>query len=407
MLKTSNLLNVYTYYFLILAVSTIVQTVTGRGYIISILYPLLSFVLAVKCGVGRKSIFDVIFLLIIISMLFSWITNSYRNQQILIFRCVMAEGSYMIAYFIGKKYGEYCLDAIYRKASMSLVICCLLGLYFFFRPPVWYLNQLYESDNYTGGILALERLRLRSIFTSPYVMSYMCSLTLIWVYNKLFKMKESDKNLYFFIILMVVTMIFCMMRAPLSCALLSFIIFLFYHCFYESSMKIFIQALISVVLLYFCVIFILQNIDISVLDFVMDKFETTTSGRNELISDRVSLWTYKYGIFGDGAGRHALLVEKFNPSTCISDSEYVKILVEQGYIGLALYVVLISFGVIKSIRYFKYMPIEFCTIVFYSITMIGANSISTVDKHCFIFWITIGRIASFQKSKYRIVNNIK
>ena len=31
--------------------------------------------------------------------------------------------------------------------------------------------------------------------------------------------------------------------------------------------------------------------------------------------------------------------------------------------------------------------------------MIGANSISTADKHCFVFWLIIGRISSFNKTK--------
>ena len=30
--------------------------------------------------------------------------------------------------------------------------------------------------------------------------------------------------------------------------------------------------------------------------------------------------------------------------------------------------------------------------------MVGANSITTPDKHCFIFWLIVGKIASFKKS---------
>ena len=106
----------------------------------------------------------------------------------------------------------------------------------------------------------------------------------------------------------------------------------------------------------------------------------------------------EFSLFGDGAGKHALHASKYGEIS-INDSEYIKYIVEQGYIGFTLFISLILTAFYKTIKNFKYLSFEFCILLFYAATMIGANSISTADKHCFVFWLIIGRISSFCKNK--------
>lgn len=330
-------------------------------------------------------------------MLLSWAINSYPNKWVLIFRCIIAEGSYMAAYFIGKRWGEKSLDGIFKNSMIPLSICCLIGIYFFFRPPGWYIARMYDSVMYYGGELPLELMRLRSIFSSPYDMSYMCGLTSIYLLFKIFKNREANIRSYAFLGLFLITMMFCMMRAPLGSVAISLVIGLFYFSRYNGSVKTFIVAGLAVLVISYVGMLVLQSVNTDVYDFIMSKFESATSGRDELVDERVNLWNYNYYILGDGAGRHAMLANDFNPFTSIQDSEYVKILVEQGYFGLSLYILLLSLGLIKCLRYFKYLSFEMCIVIFYAITMIGANPLSTADKHCFLFWLTVGRIAAFSK----------
>lgn len=396
MFKTENLIKVFYNYFWIVIISAIVEIAFGKGYIISIIFPLLLFLLAYKSGRGRKSFIDILFFLILFSMVISWIINSYSNKTALVFRCIMAEGSYMSAYFIGKKLKGECLHGVFEKALIPLAICCVLGIYFFFNPPGWYLAQLYNSEMFWGNDLSLELLRLRSIFSSPYVMAYMCGMTSLYLLFKIFQENNGNLKIYALLGLYIITMMFCMMRAPLGCVFVSLMIFLFYYCRYKGSIKIFFITLISFVFVAWIAKFALQSVNVDVLDFIISKFESATTGRSDLISERVSMWNYSYHILGDGAGRHAILADNYNVGTSIRDSEYVKILVEQGYLGLSLYIALISICIIKCIVYFKELPLELCLVIFFAITMIGANPLSTADKHCFIFWLTVGRIAAFK-----------
>lgn len=398
MLKTQNLIKVFYNYFWIVIIATIVEMMTGKGYVISVFFPLLLFLLAYRCGRGRRSIFDLPFFLILFSMAISWVANSYPNKGILIIRCLMAEVAYMFAYFIGKKLQKESLCNIFENTLIPLVICCVLGIYLFFYPPGWYLAQLYNSEMYWGGDLSLELLRLRSIFSSPYIMAYMCGMTSIYMLFRIFQNNDRTLKNYICLGLFLITMMFCMMRAPLSCVFISLVIFLFYYSKYKGAIKTFLITVASFILLAFVASYALQSVNMDVLRFIVEKFESATTGRSELISDRISLG-YDYHLFGDGAGRHAMLADNYNVMTSIRDSEYVKILVEQGYIGLSIYIVLMAISAIKCLINFKYLAMELCLVIFYAVTMIGANPLSTSDKHCFIFWLTIGRIAAFSTGK--------
>lgn len=398
MLRTKFLLKILNNYFEVVILAALISIFTGKGYIISIFFPLLIFILSWRCGLGRRNLIDIVFILIIVSMLYSWLSNSYANQAILIFRTIMAEGAYMSAYFIGKRYGSFCIDEIFKNAFIPLSICCIIGIYLFFFPTSWYLDQLYKSDFYTGGLLSMESLRLRSIFSSPYVMAYMCGLSSIYIIFRTFRDNEKNMKMYILLVLFILTMIFCMMRAPLSCVMIAFIVALGYNCLFKGNVKTMLKTAVIGGVAFIIVSIVLQRVGTDTSTFMTEKFITATSGRNELMEERINMWDYKYKIWGDGAGRHSMIADDINPGTSIRDSEYVKILVEQGYLGLILYSLFLLLCIIKCIYHFRKLSVELCFMAFFIITMIGANSLSTSDKHCFLFWLIAGRIASYKSS---------
>lgn len=404
MQKSFSFEKVLTNYFLLFILSTLVGLIGGKQYILSVFFPILLYTLAYKYRVGKKNIFDLVFFLIISSILFSWMSNSYPNKFILIFRFAMAEGAYMAAYFIGKRIGKECINDIFKKSIIPLAVCCILGIYYFFRPPGWYLEQLYNSESTSGIRLSLESLRLRSIFSSPYVIAYMCGLTSIYLFFRIFKDKETKAKNYIVCCLLFITMCLCMMRGPLSCAILSFCIALYYYSIKNGSIKSIILYILFVLVVLSLLMFTLQNVDTDMLYFMYDKFDTVVNEQDEFVDRRLNLWDYRYDVLGDGAGRHSLVADDYNEDTSIRDSEYIKILVEQGYIGLYLYIIFLALCMIKSIRYFKYLSFEFCIILFFVVCMIGANPLSTADKHCFVFWMAAGRIAAFKNSRGRLRN---
>ena len=117
-----------------------------------------------------------------------------------------------------------------------------------------------------------------------------------------------------------------------------------------------------------------------------------------------------FQMIGDGVGRHNMYADKYNPMTSMRDGEYVKMLQEQGYVGFSIFILLIALSLLKTFYHFKYLAFEFAVIVMLLISMIGANPISTGDKHPLIYWMIIAQIANFsiKKRKYgkiKIVNN--
>ena len=62
---------------------------------------------------------------------------------------------------------------------------------------------------------------------------------------------------------------------------------------------------------------------------------------------------------------------------------------------------LLLFGciIIKCLRHYKHLGFELSVMVFLLISMIGADPLATPDKHCFFYWLVIGRVASFKLAK--------
>lgn len=389
-------------YFILICINALIIIFTQKAYLQSILFPTtLIFYSIIIHKKGRTNLYDIIIGILFFWMITTWIFNSYNHKLELILRCVLGQIAFMMAYYIGKYDTSNLINKILQKAFFPLAICGILGLIWYFYPPGWYFNrtlQALENSSTNGLYTVLELFRLRSIFTSPYEMSYMCALCNIFIIFNIYQAYQKEKKQKIYVSIFIITMLFCMMRAPIVCCILSFFTALFYNGIYHGKFKTLISTIFAVVTISFIIGFILNSLDPEILDFITSKFTSVTEDSNELVDQRVNLWDYSYNLWGDGAGRHAIYSDDYNPDSSIRDSEYVKILVEQGYIGLGLYIILFLLLIIKCIRHFKYLTFELCIIIFYCITMVGANSITTPDKHCFIFWLIVGKIASFKKS---------
>lgn len=389
-------------YFLLICINALVMLLTKKGYIISILFPttLIYYTLTITKK-KRTNFYDIIIGFIFFWILITWLFNSYNYKTELIFRCILGQVTFMMTYYIGRNESYNFTNKILQNALLPLSICGIIGIIWYFHPPQWYLNKTLSTledlqvSNSIGMVLELSR--LRSIFSSPYEIAYMCALCNIFLLFRIYQAQEKNKRNNVYFIIFIITMLFCMMRAPISCVIMSFLIGLFYNSIYHGKIKMLIVTFVVILFISSLIYAIFQSLDPTISDFITSKFTSVTDDSDDLINNRVNLWDYTYNLLGDGAGRHAIYADDYNPQTSIRDSEYIKILVEQGYIGLYLHILLLFLLAIKCIRYFKYLAPELCILLFYCITMIGANSLTTPDKHCFIFWLIAGKIASFTK----------
>ncbi len=343
-------------------------------------------------------------------MVLTWTYNDYPNQGILILRCFGAQIGYMATYWIARNVKKDVIVSIIRSAYIPLIITAIIGIYCFFYSPSWYVYIVEESLYNREGTITenryLEAFRLRSIFPSHYTLSYFCAVTLIYEFFLIIKKKHFKyKNLHYaLIVLLVITMLLTMTRAPLFCMIIGLVVALFYGYRYLNvgraiivTASLFVVGLISIP-------FVLDNMSTSSSNQFISKIQVLTDNTDEFVTNRMYSQQKGTEIIGDGVGRHDMHADKYNPNTSIRDSEYMKIIAEQGYIGLFIFGVFIAFAVYNCIFNFRYLSLELCMIVMFLICMIGANPLSAGDKHTIIFWLALGRISKLSNANEIIRN---
>lgn len=344
---------------------------------------------------------DIIVLLMFVWIVVTWIFNDYgdANKMMLIIRCLMSQVCFMLFYYIGKQTKGY---IFFDDIQKPLLVCCILGLYFFFLPPSWYTAKLIESMFQNANIGAhdlLESMRLRSVFSSPYQMSYMSCIFSMFIIHKSMLSQKIKLSSFFFVCLLIVVMLLAMQRTPL----LAFGISLsFAYYLYIKSHNIWLSIYHFCILLFLLIfvgyLFFLM-IDTDQLEFLISKFDSVQNESGDLVSRRLTVVESDFGILGNGAGRYAIHAMKYGSKFEIRDSEFLKYLIEQGYIGISLFILLVVVCLMKCIRYLKNLSFEFCILILLLISMIGANPLTTADKHGFIFWYVIGQISVYNRKK--------
>lgn len=386
----------FDYYFWIVVLDTLIAFLFGKHYLFSVIVPLSYFILSLFLP-KRKSFFfaDIFVLLILVSTIMSWLFNEYAFKKELIFRHIMGPMSYMACYFIGRNYKREGLYTFLEKALLPAAITSLIGIYCFFFSPSWYMSILYASSE--SGELSHEALRLHSIFSSPYLLSYMNAILLIHIIFRIVKHGVPIKKYLIYILIFTVTLIFCMMRAPMAAVLIGLSVSIMYMVLIRKKISMLFYTVFGIGIASLIIIFSLSLSNAETIDFFIEKFEILTDKNDNFIENRYKLYESEFSLFGDGAGRHNIFADDYVPKSSIKDGEYQKIQQEIGFVGMLFYAILLIFILLKSLYYFRYLTFELCIICFLLISMIGANPLSTPDKHCFIFWLIMGLVASFGK----------
>lgn len=358
---------------------------------------------------GSLNIFDLLWILNFIWIIFTWTFNDYPHKGILILRCFSTQIAYMMTYWIARKSTFNYLKGIIETSYIPLTITCVIGIYCFFFPPTWYQaitdRYIASKDIYMTETLIAELSRLRSIFDSPYTLSYFISMTLIYEWFCMIKKERQFTTKYMiFIGLLISTMILAMMRAPIVCSLLSFILAIFYGLRYKKSSSTTRKMIIALSIGLIGVFVVVKSLDDSFTKHIFSKYNSVTNEGGNFLMERLFLMNVEMTLEGDGTGRHAIYADKYPPNYSLRDGEYMKIIAEQGYIGFTIIILLFSLGLIKSFFNLKNLSFEFCLICMLFITMIGANPLSTADKYPIIFWLALGRISTYKNSIYGINN---
>ena len=140
--------------------------------------------------------------------------------------------------------------------------------------------------------------------------------------------------------------------------------------------------------------------DLTSIEFLLTKLSSFSE--DGVFHDRLFLQQQSMTLFGEGFGRYGAISETFGMPS-IPDGEYMKIIAEQGYIGLTIIILMFSIAIIKSFRFFKYLYFEFSLLIMLLLCMVGADPLSIFDKHCFLFWLALGQISNYQVQSHSTV----
>ena len=127
-------------------------------------------------------------------------------------------------------------------------------------------------------------------------------------------------------------------------------------------------------------------------------FDDSRKYQNQNLFDSI-----KNIVTGSGLGSGSANARRIG-LTGITDGNYMKLLYEEGIIGLFLFVGVILRTLLRAYRYFKYYSVEFCIIVSILIAMMGSNSL-TMPFYIIPFWYAIGTIWNKSVLQERIQDN--
>lgn len=392
-------------YFWIFTISSVISILFGNMWLFTFSLPVMLFFLAWKSKRFKKNIFDVLMMLIFISIAVSWCINSYPYKNIMVFRYLITQGAFMAAYYIGRNIDINVTYKVFHNALLPGLICSVVGLILYVYQPAWYLANIDDQTT-------LESFRLRSVFSSPYVLSYMSFFLLSYLLALDFKMLPNHysdlvslKIRISAYILLSSILLFCMMRAPIAGVLISLFIALLHAAFVQRKYSVLIYTIVIITVLGFVIWNIIQRyMDMESIIFLLNKFEVATDSGGDFYEERVNLFVADETFFGDGAGHHAIYAEQYNLDS-IRDTCYQRLLQEMGYVGVVLHLFLFGYIIVKCLRHYKYLGFELSVMVFLLISMIGADPLATPDKHCFFYWLIIGRVSSFSPIKQNLCNN--
>lgn len=408
MLKSSNLFYFLSLYFFITMIfglfNMIGYPIVGK---LMALFRVVLVIYTVQYFLKKHDGIDILILsLIVLIIITSFISGVDFDK---LYFGITTQLLMMFFFFVGrsKNASDY---SLYNRAILVVIFASICGLVLYFLNPSWYLDMKIERSGVSHSVtqgFTFEMMRLSAFWPYPYWISY--GSAIIYCYILIIGCrfgKLSFKMIAILLFLMAIMML-AQQRAPLLFSILITIVFVLIGIGkkkYSPKFKfyIFLYLFISVAGLYV----LMDIIDIEMLERFFSKMDEAASGtdyfsaRREMVSDVTSR---PVSLFGDGLGAYSLHGEKANLRV-ISDQQYVKLLYENGMVGLMGYVVIFILCILNGIRHLKENVFELAIVIMYLIAMYGANCLCVEEQHPAIFWFCCGRLFNKDCLQYKKMN---
>ena len=316
----------------------------------------------------------------------------------------------MLFFFLGA-YEVSTRKNFYNSFTISVFACFIIGLWLYFTTPSFYLEFLVrvrEEASYIDNTLSenviLEYTRFGSFFSASYAISYFSIPAISLAIASLYNSDTYKKKLFWLFVVLIsyISAILCQQRIAM---VISSIIML---CFFISSINNRKMRGMTQILLVLVVIAVFGVITSNILSG--ERFALILqllTGRMEemslsgAMSERTSQYTnvlaaWSNLILGDGIGSHSGPAMNYGYRV-VCDGEFYRILVENGVVGMALFLIIIISSLIRMVKYYRRLWPELLIVLFFLLAAVGSNSLSINFIYSSIFWYSLGVV--WNKSK--------
>lgn len=301
-------------------------------------------------------------------------------------------------------------DRFYKYTTWAIFASFVVGFYLYFFQPSWYQDAIVRNYNgrwYKEGINAsfddiVDRLRFSSFYLTSYAIEYFGIFAFVISVCLIYKSNEWKIKWVNIMMALVIFagVILSLQRAAIATCILSLIIFILYDWRHEGRLR-WLFIFVAVAFVVFLVYFIQSDVGLKVVErfsefTVEDTFSDARTSQNV---DLLNSWNNI--ILGDGLGTGGNEARKMG-FPAVTDSQYVKILCEQGLVGFSIFLLFLLSSAVRVLKYFRYLAMEGAILACVMVAMIGSNSL----MFDFIgpIWFAIGRIWNKEYLKNKIIN---
>lgn len=300
----------------------------------------------------------------------------------------------------------------YKWYVYSTAFCIVVGLMLFVMRPNWYLEFIknsIEQSWYAGDIgdadTYVSYMRFSSFFPTSYAVSFFSSFSLCIIICDFFKEKKdalfNSRTLQIILLsICYIGALLCRMRVAML-----FPIIMAAFCFAGGTVKgkkgsgqFFVSVLLFVVgISYYIGTITNNNIFSFVVEDVENRFNEMSFGHamNESRTGQVDMVIHSWNnyLLGDGLGSKSGTARGLG-FVGITDGNYVKMLVENGIVGVFLFAVIIIKTLKRCLGRGFTSSVEFWVILYMLFAMTGSNGLCIEFYYSIPFWFAIGRVWS-------------
>ena len=381
------------YYFLFSALDA---SLYFFGFTVFAKFSMIYLVCCILMVLYKFSYWDVYDILIMISLFLLGLIGYSKNIDPRLFNSgVRYQLLLTTFFFIGKYYSSSLL--IIEKGKVFFFFMAIIGLLLYIYEPAWYIGiktNLVSLDMSTQTNY-YETMRLSGFSSYPYWISYGSIIYFVYYMIRIcYENYGKKKTLYHYLIIffLVIIMFLCAQRAPLLVSLFLFVIILS-RAVYKGNIRYLFISLSFIIPMVVFFSFWRNHMEDDMIHFTSEKYRFLDGGAMELVENRANMFISKKDITftGEGIGLYSHTALSLGKKA-ITDQQYLRIIYESGVLGFLFYVVFFVTICYHGLKDLKKNLFEVFVIVFYLISMFGANSLSMEGYHTAIFWICCGRI---------------